>query len=341
MKSPAQRIHGGPDERGAVKHDFSTNSNACGPCPVSALAISGADATRYPDPSYRVVRQQLADFHSVEYFRIVLAASASEFIFRLSAWLALSSKYGQSSRARVFVPPLAYGDYGYAAQAWGLELVNDCNCANLVWACDPSSPLGQSLGAWPQWLSRPEGPAHSLGQHVVLDGAYAPLRLEGASALNAIQRSVVWQLFTPNKALGLTGIRAAYAIAPVHAEEDAKALEERCASWPIGAHGVAMLQTWASREAQSWVAESRLILAAWKIRQINILASLGWKCLPSTTNFFCAQPPTSFEIDTLRGCGIKLRDTRSLGLPGYVRLGVLPPASQDVLKFALSNGGRQ
>ncbi|MEY3514188.1 MAG: hypothetical protein RL420_1211, partial [Pseudomonadota bacterium] len=32
------------------------------------------------------------------------------------------------------------------------------------------------------------------------------------------------------------------------------------------------------------IAESRLILAAWKIRQINMLESLGWKCLPSTSN---------------------------------------------------------
>jgi histidinol-phosphate aminotransferase len=338
MKSFVQRTHGGPDALGSVKHDFSTNSNACGPCPVSALAISEADATRYPDPSYRVVRQQLADFHSVEYSRIVLAASASEFIFRFSAWVALSSKLGENSVARVFIPELAYGDYGNAAQAWGLEVVNDCDLANLVWACDPSSPLGQSLCAWPQWLNRPEDSVNSIGQHVVLDGAYAPLRLEGESALNEKQRSKVWQLFTPNKALGLTGIRAAYAVAPIHAQEDAKALEERCSSWPIGAHGVAMLQSWVSLEAQSWIAESRLILAAWKIRQINMLESLGWKCLPSTSNFFCALPPITFEVDTLRGCGIKLRDARSLGLPGYFRLGVLPPASQDVLKLALSDG---
>lgn len=339
MKSSVKRTHGGPDALGSVKHDFSTNSNACGPCPFSALAISEADATRYPDPSYRVLRQQLADFHSVEYSRIVLAASASEFIFRFSAWLALSSKHGDSSKARVFIPQLAYGDYGYAAQAWGLEVVNDCNSANLVWACDPSSPLGQSLCEAPQWLTRSESQVNSPGQHVVLDCAYAPLRLEGESAFNEKQRSMVWQLFTPNKALGLTGIRAAYAVAPIHAEEAAKALEERCASWPIGAHGVAMLQSWVSLETQSWVAESRLILAAWKIRQINMLESLGWKCLPSISNFFCAQPPIAFEVETLRGCGIKLRDTRSLGLPRYFRLGVLPPASQDVLKFALSNGG--
>ena len=45
---------------------------------------------------------------------------------------------------------------------------------------------------------------------LVLDGAYAPLRLSGEPALTAQQREAVWQMFSPNKALGLTGVRAAY-----------------------------------------------------------------------------------------------------------------------------------
>ena len=81
MKSSVKRTHGGPDALGSVKHDFSTNSNACGPCPFSALALSEADATRYPDLSYRVLRMQFADFLCVVYSRIVLGENASEFIY--------------------------------------------------------------------------------------------------------------------------------------------------------------------------------------------------------------------------------------------------------------------
>jgi histidinol-phosphate aminotransferase len=36
----------------------------------------------------------------------------------------------------------------------------------------------------------------------------------------------------------------------------------------------------------------------------------------------------------LRADGIKLRDCASFGLPGHVRLGVLPPQSQQALKEA-------
>jgi histidinol-phosphate aminotransferase len=39
---------------------------------------------------------------------------------------------------------------------------------------------------------------------------------------------------------------------------------------------------------------------------------------------------------TLRTQGIKLRDATSFGLPGWVRLGVLPPVAQDALAVELS-----
>ena len=46
-----------------------------------------------------------------------------------------------------------------------------------------------------------------------------------------------------------------------------------------------------------------------------------------------AQKLMSFEL-ALRDAGIQLRDTASFGLPGHVRLGVLPPASQAALRRA-------
>ncbi len=55
--SNALRIHGGPDGQGAPLHDFSTNSNACGPCPQALAAVQQADATHYPDPGYTDLHQ--------------------------------------------------------------------------------------------------------------------------------------------------------------------------------------------------------------------------------------------------------------------------------------------
>ena len=318
-------VHGGPDALGVPRFDFSTNSNACGPCPHALAAVQQADATRYPDPQYTALRAQLADFHGVDASRVVLAASASEFIHRISAW-----HRGQG----VCLPRHHYGDYAQAAQIWGL-VASDAQRARLLWACEPSSPLGQAhpnLGTWVDSLQ--------AGQSLVLDCAYAPLRLSGEPSLDAAQCDKVWQMWTPNKALGLTGIRAAYVVAPLGA--DTGPLQALCPSWPVGAHGVALLQAWCHPASQRWLAQSLVTLRAWKARQIILCRTLGWECLPSTANFFCTRPgggDVPLRLLRLRARGLKLRDATSFGLPGYVRLGVLSPLAQDALALPGSGGG--
>jgi histidinol-phosphate aminotransferase len=333
--STTPRIHGGPDGLGVPLHDFSTNSNACGPCPPALAAVQQADATRYPDAGYTALRARLAAFHEVEESRVLLAASASEFIFRITALGA-----GQGARA-VSLPPLSYGDYAQAAAAHGLALASQAGDAQLLWACEPSSPIGAAQAGLAAQVDGRK--AQTL---VVLDRAYEPLRLSAANTLTPQQLTHTWQLWTPNKALGLTGLRAAYAIAPVGDAANATALEQRCPSWPVGAHGEAMLTAWAGSEAQDWLAASLKTLREWKSRQIAVCESLGWRCLPSDANFFCAQPALPKNINlqqaltALRAQGIKLRDTTSFGLPGHVRISVQAPAVQDALHNAWQQLGQ-
>ena len=322
------RLHGGPDALGVPGHDFSTNSNACGPCPAALAAVHAADACRYPDPAYRDLRKILADFHCVAPDRILLACSASEFIFRISALLARSTLAKRS----VWLPPHHYGDYAQAAQAWGLERAVEPGDAGLHWACEPSSPLGQQHAGLRQ---RVDALPHD--QWLVLDRAYAPLRLQGGSSLDADGLDHVWQLWTPNKALGLTGVRAAYAIAPLQAGSQVGELESLAPSWPVGAHGVAMLQSWTTAAVQDWLRASLVTLRTWKQRQIDLCQGLGWQVLPGDANYFVARPASRdlvHDLVRLRQQGIKLRDAGSFGLPGCVRLGVLAPASQDALALA-------
>ncbi|EJL70708.1 aminotransferase class I/II-fold pyridoxal phosphate-dependent enzyme [Variovorax sp. Varisp85] len=323
-------LHGGPDASGAAPHDFSTNGNAVGACPAVLSALRVVDAARYPDPQYTALRSRLAAFHGVKAARIVIAASASEFIHRISAAVA------QGGGRCVWLPAHSYGDYERAAQAWVLQTIRAPQAysdAALRWCCEPSSPLGQPQADLPQLAASPGGAC-------VLDLAYEPLRLEGQASLDATQRDRLWQLWTPNKAMGLTGIRAAYAVAPEDADASLVQRIERLApSWPLGAHGVAMLEAWTGDEAQRWLAQSLQTLRDWKNRQRAVCESLGWQCLPSDANFFCARTDRPYPdvAAALRTEGIKLRDCTSFGLPGHVRLGVLPPASQQALKQAWTN----
>jgi histidinol-phosphate aminotransferase len=344
FSSTARREHGGPDAYGAPRFDFSTNTNACGPCPVALYAVQNADVGHYPDASYAAMRAELAAFHGVEPWRVVLAGSASEFIFRITAWVAQQYPAGQVS-----LPPHAYGDYAHAAQAWGLGLEGQPDDAKLVWACEPSSPLGGAHTGWPGWLTRSDSAGEALARMmgltmaahwpVVLDCAYAPLRLSGVASLSSAQLDQVWQMWTPNKALGLTGVRGAYAIAPQGAEVAVAELNALCASWPLGAHAVAMLQAWVKPKTQAWLADSRETLSIWKARQIDLLQSLGWHCVPSDANYFCAAPAQPIDLNALRDAGIKLRDATSFGLSGHVRLRVMAPEAQDALKAALVQAG--
>jgi histidinol-phosphate aminotransferase len=312
------RVHGGPGADGAAAHDFSTNANACGPCPHALEALRAADRGRYPDPASARLRAALAGFHGVATERIVPAASASEFIFRITAW---SARRGVRE---VALPQHAYGDYAQAAQAWGLQ---PSGTAGLVWACEPSNPLGQG--------ERELRGAIASAAVVVFDRAYEPLRLAGACSLPASSLDRVWQLWSPNKALGLTGVRGAYAIAPADAGGAAAELEALAPSWPLGADGVALLTVWCAPAVQQWLAGSRAILRAWKSRQEVLCRDLGWETAASDANFFVASVPGLADaLPRLRRHGVQLRDGASFGLPGHARLGVLPPQSQDALAQA-------
>lgn len=331
-------LHGGPDAAGIPVHDFSTNSNACGPCFDARQAVQMADATRYPDPAYTALRESLGAFHGVAPGRVVLAASASEFMHRITA-LAV-----QQGAVRAALPLHSYGDYAQAAQARGLAVARGADAAaGLQWACEPSSPLGladPAVAAWRQDHAGRDGSA--AGALRVLDCAYAPLRLDPESAWAgappARLPSACWQLWTPNKALGLTGVRAAYAIAPAGCEEQVRALVALAPSWPVGAHGVALLQAWMLPVVQQWLVASLATLRDWKSRQQALCLDLGWVVhAGSLANYFCAQPASAtlaHDLAALRAAGIKLRDTTSFGLPGSVRMGVLAPLAQDALRAA-------
>ena len=319
------RIHGGTDVLGAARWDFSSNANACGPCPLVLEQVHAADATHYPDPGYWHLREHLARLHEVDPGRILIAGSASEFIQRFTAW-----RFREGAR-RVWMPEHCYGDYAHAAQAWGLPRVSQPSAADMAWLCDPGSPLGQN-----------ESPAMASSlldlpwMAVVLDAAYAPLRLVGEPALSAGDRHRCWQMWSPNKALGMTGIRGAYVIAPLQADDTAlRSLEALAPSWPVGAHAQAMLQAWTLDEVQDWVTDSRERLVQWKDRLVQLLEQRGWRVLPSVTPYLCARPPQPLDVGGLREASIKLRDATSFGLSGWWRLSAQPPDALAALEAAL------
>lgn len=321
--SSAARVHGGPDAAGAARWDFSTCANAVGPCPAVLAAVRDADVTRYPDPHGSAVRTALAALHGVTARRVLLAASGSEFIQRITAVGALLRP------GPVSVPRHAYGDYAAAASAWRRPCSVDDAAATLRWHADPSSPLG---------LAEPP-PPDPAAEPTVLDAVYEPLRLEGSSPWGAAARDAVFVLHSPNKALGLSGLRGAYAIAPRAAAWDVDAwcaaLEAAAPSWPLSAPAEAMLRQWATAEVQQWVAQSHSPLRDWKAELVELLGHRGFECRHSVTPHLCVRPPRPIDAARLRMQGVAVRDAASFGLPGWWRLGAQRPPALRALQAAL------
>jgi histidinol-phosphate aminotransferase len=316
------RSHGGPDAQGSAPHDFSTCAHPLGPCPGAWQAVREADARRYPDPHSTALRLRLAALQDVSPDRVLLAASASEFIQRITA-AALALHDGP-----VVVPAQAYGDYAAAAQAWGRAVVvvgaNMVGLAALRWCADPDSPCGQDQPT----------PANLDTVPTVLDRAYAPLRLNGSSPWSTDAVDGVFQLWTPNKALGLTGVRGAYAIAPRHAAGPLltrlHALEP---SWPLGAHAVAMLNAWCEPDTATWLAGSLPALVQARATLTAGLVQRGFAPRPGVAPFVCVRVPARWHTaaPALRQHGVAVRDCSSFGLPDHWRLNALPAASCTAL----------
>ena len=317
------RVHGGPGSDGPASFDFSTTANARGPHAATRAALNRADHSRYPDPAYRDLRARIAALHGVSAERVLFAGSGSEFIFRCAA---------VSGRGAVCVPRHAFGDYTSAAEAFGRRIVHDAEAATLAWFTDPGSPRGEA--------APPPVPLPNASTLAVLDRACAPLRLGGKDAWSTAAADGVFQLFSPNKALGLTGVRAAYAIAPAAGSPWVAPLERACASWPLGAAGVALLDAWTRPATQRWVVESRAVLARWKRRQDEGLTALGFEVAPSVGNFALVRAPRGTDPVTLEraltGASIAWRDTTSFGLPGAWRVSVQGPTAQRHLFAALA-----
>lgn len=316
MTAPLLAEHGGTDDGPPIAHDFSTNANPLGPPPALWRAVQQADRRAYPDPHYRALRHRLGDEE-----RILPTAGGAEAIRRLTLAALLTG------RREVWVPQPGFGDYALAAQALALPVRPYARPEDirptapaLVWICEPCNPTGDAVAAWP-----------ALEALVVVDRAYEPLRLQGDPP--ALPPGA-WQMVCPNKALGLTGIRAGYLVAPSTDAVWAQALS-LAPSWVLSAEGVALLTHWVDDETARWLAASRGTLRDMVAAQRRLLDGFGWEQRASCTPFWLARLPRGGLLKRLRERGIKLRDATSFGLPGWARVSAQPPAAQQALQQAL------
>jgi len=345
--------HGGLDLGPEVEWDFSTNANPLPPAQALLQAITQADRSRYPEPSYLDLRQHLANHNLGSPERILPTAGSSEAIRRLTL---AASRQGAMT---VWLPTPGYGDYGAAAMALGLNVraytsvqslcaaiemlpTHSAAEAHLVWLCEPCNPTGSTLSV--SEVTRLFSLIELPTVHLAIDLAYWPLRLTPQTIKCSDWTALLehcWQLWSPNKSLGMTGIRAGVMVAPIDDQRlPARLVAHLSPSWVLSAEGVALLKTWHHTEVQEMLANSRATLRKWQAEQSQALKQLGWIIRPSHTPFNLAKPPAlciASLLNRLRIRGIKLRDAQSLGASGWLRLSAQPPAARTALLQALES----
>ena len=315
--------HGGTDAGPEPEWDFSTNANALGPCPAVLAAVRAADLTRYPDPRYTALRARLAAHHAVHPGEVAIGGGASELILRLV----------RAVPGPVLLLGPSFSEYARCARMEGREVLEATSPAaflaaqrrrgGLGFLCWPNNPTGE---VWPAGFVAEAAAAGRL----VVDLAYAPLCPEGTIEEDAAAGAV--RLHAPNKAFGLTGLRAAYALTP----PGWPSLDALAPSWVIGPAGVAFLAATVACEAQDWLAGCRPVLAAWRRALAEGLAGQGMAVRESPATFLLAEVGDAAAVaHGLRAQGLRVRDATSFGLPGWIRLAAAPPPWRDALLAAL------
>jgi histidinol-phosphate aminotransferase len=318
-------LHGGTDSLPDPAYDFSSNANSLGPCPSVLAAVRRADVSRYPDPNYTRLRNTLASFHSTTPDRIVVGAGASELILRLV----------RQSRGVVHQLAPTFSEYERGARIAKKRVVSSrtpedflrarSKDAGIGFLCWPNNPTGD---VWPLDFVAEAAARGAL----IVDMAYAALCGEEPRAALEDCAQKAHRLYSPNKAFGLTGVRAAYVITP-RADETLASLAP---SWVIGQDAVNFLEAICEPGAAKWLTQGIPQLRRWRTQLARSLEALGLEVRESPATFLIAHVREATRIaNELRAHEIRVRDCSSFGLPEWIRLSAQSTAAQKVLLTAL------
>lgn len=319
--------HGATDAGPEPELDFSSNAHPLGPCPVSLRALRAHDPSRYPDPSYTALRRKLASRHGVDPDQVVPGSGAAELIHRL---VRLAGGTVQHRRP-------GFGEYAHAARCAGLPTAEFDDPAHVapvagsLFVCLPDNPDGH-VPSEPDLADLADRCRHR-GTTLVLDLAYLPF-LASPPALPA---SAV-QLHAPNKAAGLTGVRAAYAVVPDPAS--GRNLAALAPSWVVGTEGVGFLEALATPETRAWLEQTAPSARHLRSVLASVLRRHGFLTRESEATHLVARHPgwtdSGMLTARLREAGVRVRDTTGMGLPGWVRLAARPEAEIEHLDRILA-----
>ncbi len=338
-----QRYEHGGDIYGnaEIRLDFSVNTNPLGMPEAAKRALFKAASSfeRYPDPQCRILRQAIAEKHSVAPDRILCGNGAADMIFRVCACLkpqktlTLAPTFSEYER-----PVKLFGgemlEYrlketdGFALTDGVLEALTPD--IELFFLCNPNNPTGRLSS--PELLCRVAEACAKNGTLLILDECFIEFT-DGPSMaplLEALPNLLILNAFT--KFYALAGLRLGYLLCA-----DAALLSRIAAfgaEWSVSA--AAQAAGLGAFKEPEWSERTRSLLRKERSFMRENLAALNLTVFPADANFLLLKSPVPL-YEPLKKRGILVRSCANFtGLSEhFVRIGLKTREKNEALLQAL------
>ena len=306
---------------------LNTNENPYPPSPNVAQLLQQfniGDLSRYPDPNSALLSQALATYHDVEIDNIFIGNGSDEVLAH-----AFMAFFRQDKP--ILMPDISYSFYTvycdlYDIQATPIALKEDFE----IQLADYATPNGGIIFANP---NAPTGRAICLAEIekllqvnqdslVIVDEAYVDFGAQSATALTQkYDNCLVVQTFSKSRALA--GLRIGYAIGHPRLIEALERVKNSFNSYPLDM--LAQASAVASIEDDEYFKRSLQTICATRAWTEQQLTSLGFKVIPSKTNFLFVAHASIPAIDImtfLREKKIIVRHFSKPKIDNYLRISI-------------------
>jgi len=317
-----------PGEQPKDKQFIKLNTNESPyPCSLQALeAMSKAvsdDLRLYPDPNADELKQSIADLYNVGKENVFVGNGSDEVLAHAFVGLLKQSR-------KLLYPDISYSFYPVYCNLFGIEA--SAVPLNDEFEIDPKD-YRQANGAiiFPN-PNAPTGIALPLSQirnilennpnsPVLIDEAYVDFGADTAISLIADYPNLL-VVQTLSKSRALAGLRVGFAVGDAVLIEGLERVKNSFNPYPLGRieqNGAAA----AIKDVDHFESCRQKIIVTRKAATAS-LESIGFKVLPSSTNFVFAKPPNSVNAETLylklKEQGVLVRYFNKPRLSDYLRI---------------------
>jgi histidinol-phosphate aminotransferase len=312
----------------AVK--LASNENPLGPSPKGIAAARAVleDSNRYPDGGTHALRQTLAERHGVSPEEVFIGLGSSELIDLAARVLLRPGVQGLTSEG-------TYAPFSVAIRASGAELVlvpqrqfafalkamakAITPKTGVIYLANPNNPTGSAFGRaeFNEFLATvPDGVLVVLDEAYIHYGLSMGLR-DSVEAYRKRKNLLILRTFS--KVYGLAGLRIGYAMGRPELLAAMNKLRT-----PFNTSGVAQAAALAALDDNEHVARCIETNAAERKRLTEGLAKLGYRPVPSESNFvfLVAGPDAKALSDELLKMGVIVRPLGWMGFQEAIRISV-------------------